>query len=66
MPRRPEGQKRPVHAIGNAIMIATGEIEDIITEDGKYAAAGARHGLREMSAKKRSETAKAAQWRWKK
>lgn len=42
MPRRPKGQKRPADAIGNAIMIAkiaTGEIEDITTEDGKSTAA---------------------------
>ena len=42
MPRGPKGEKRPADAIGNAIMIAkiaTGEIEDITTEDGKNAAA---------------------------
>jgi hypothetical protein len=46
MPRGPKGEKRPADAIGNAGMIAkiaTGEIEDITTEDGKNAAAGA-HG----------------------
>jgi hypothetical protein len=46
MPRGPKGEKRPADAIGNAVMIAriaTGEIEDITTEDGKNAAAGA-HG----------------------
>ena len=40
MPRGPKGEKRPADAIGNAIMvakIATGEIEDITTEDGKNA-----------------------------
>jgi hypothetical protein len=38
MPRGPKGEKRPADAIGNAVMIAsiaTGEIEDITTEDGK-------------------------------
>ena len=43
MPRGPKGEKRPADAIGNAIVIAkiaTGEIEDITTEDGKNAAAG--------------------------
>ena len=42
MPRGPKGEKRPADAIGNAVMIAriaTGEIEDITTEDGKNAAA---------------------------
>jgi hypothetical protein len=46
MPRGPKGEKRPADAIANAVMIAkiaTGEIEDIATEDGKNAAAGA-HG----------------------
>ena len=46
MPRGPEGEKSPADAIGNAIMIAkiaTGEIEDITTKDGKNAAAVA-HG----------------------
>jgi hypothetical protein len=49
MPSGPKGEKRPADAIGNAVMIAkiaTGEIEDITTEDGKNAAAVAlgRHG----------------------
>jgi hypothetical protein len=42
MPRGPKGEKRPADAIGNAIMIgriATGEIEDLTTDDGKNAAA---------------------------
>jgi hypothetical protein len=42
MPRGPKGEKRPADVIGNAVMIgriATGEIEDITTEDGKNAAA---------------------------
>jgi hypothetical protein len=46
MPRGPRGEKRPADAIGNAVMIAkiaTGEIEDITTEDGKNDAAVA-HG----------------------
>jgi hypothetical protein len=46
MPRSPKGEKRPADAIGNAVMIAriaTGGIEDITTEDGKNAGAGA-HG----------------------
>ena len=42
MPGGPKGEKRPADAIGNAVMIAkiaTGEIEDITTDDGKNAAA---------------------------
>jgi len=75
MPRGPKGEKRPADAIGNAIMIAkiaTGEIEDITTEDGKNAAAvalGRRGGQKRaesLTAKKRSEIAKkAAASRWK-
>ncbi len=74
MPRGPKGEKRPADAIGNAIMIAkiaTGEIEDITTEDGKNAAAmalgrmGGKARAEGLSAKKRSEIAKkAAAKRW--
>ena len=74
MPRGPKGQKRPTDAIGNAAMIAkiaTGEIEDITTEDGKNAAAvalgrmGGKARAEGMSARKRTEIAKkAAQSRW--
>jgi hypothetical protein len=42
MPRGPKGEKRPADVIGAAVMIgriATGEIEDLTTEDGKNAAA---------------------------
>jgi hypothetical protein len=42
MPRGPKGEKRPADAIGNAVTIgriATGEIEDLTTDDGKNAAA---------------------------
>ena len=76
MPRSPKGEKRPADAIGNAVMIAkiaTGEIEDITTEDGKNAAAvalgrmGGKARAAGMTAKKRSEIAKkAARKRWKK
>src|SRR5258708_30449411 len=41
-PRGPKGEKRPADVIGNAVhvmRIATGQIEDITTEDGKNAAA---------------------------
>jgi hypothetical protein len=74
MPRGPKGEKRPAHAIGNAVMIAriaTGEIEDIATEDGKNAAAvalgrmGGKARAESMSAKRRKEIAsKAARSRW--
>jgi hypothetical protein len=76
MPRGPKGEKRPADAVGNAIMIAriaTGEIEDITTEDGKNAAAvalgrmGGKARAQSLSAKERSEIAKkAAAGRWSK
>ena len=75
MPRGPKGEKRPADAIGNAIMIgriATGEIDDLTTDDGKNAAAvalgrmGGKARAAGMTAKKRSEIAKkAAKSRWK-
>jgi len=46
MPRGPKGERRPADVIANAIhvmRIATGQIEDTTTEDGKNAGAGA-HG----------------------
>ena len=74
MPRGPKGEKRPADAIGNAIMIgriATGEIDNLTTDDGKNAAAvalgrmGGKARAAGMTAKKRSEIAKkAAQSRW--
>ena len=74
MPRSPKSEKRPAHAIGNAIMIAkiaTGEIEDITTEDGKNAAAvalgrmGGRARAAGMTPAERSAIAKkAANKRW--
>jgi hypothetical protein len=76
MPRGPRGEKRPADAIGNAVMIAkiaTGEIEDITTDDGKNAAAvalgrmGGKARAEGMTAKRRKEiAAKAADARWKK
>lgn len=75
MPRGPKGEKRPADVIGAAIMIgriATGEIEDLTTDDGKNAAAvalgrmGGKARAAGMTAKKRSEIAKkAAKARWK-
>jgi hypothetical protein len=74
MPRGPKGEKRPADAIGNAIMIgsiATGEIDDLTTDDGKNAAAvalgrmGGKARAAGMTAKRRKEIAKnAAQMRW--
>jgi hypothetical protein len=75
MPRGPKGEKRLADVIGYAVMIgkiATGEIEDITTEDGKNAAAvalgrmGGKARAEGMSAKRRKEIAqKAAEKRWK-
>jgi hypothetical protein len=75
MPRGPKGEKRPADVVGNAVhvmRIATGQIEDITTEDGKNAAAvalgrmGGKARAEGMSAKRRKEIAKkAAKTRWK-
>jgi hypothetical protein len=75
MPRGPKGEKRPADAIGNAVMIAkiaTGEIEDTTTEDGKNAAAvalgrkGGTARAEKLTSKRRVEIAKkAARTRWK-
>ena len=51
MPRGPKGEKRSADVIGAAVMIgkiATGEIDDLTTDDGKNAAAGA-HGRKGAS-----------------
>jgi hypothetical protein len=74
MPRGPKGEKRPADAIGNAVMIgriATGEIEDLTTDDGKNAAAvalgrmGGKARAEGMTAKRQKEIAKkAAKSRW--
>ena len=76
MPRGPKGEKRPADVIGAAVMIgkiATGEIEDLTTDEGKNAAAvalgrmGGKARAEGMTAKRRKEIAKkAAQSRWKK
>lgn len=75
MPTGPKGQKRPADVNARAVMIAkiaTGEIEDITTDEGKNAAAvalgrmGGRARAAGMSARKRKEIAKkAAKARWK-
>jgi hypothetical protein len=74
MPRGPKGEKRPAHVNAGAVMIgkiATGEIEDVMTDDGKNAAAvalgrmGGKARAKGLSAKKRKEIArKAARFRW--
>jgi hypothetical protein len=74
MPRGPK--KRPADAIGNAVMIAkiaTGEIEDITTEDGKNAAAvalgrmgGKARALNMTAAQRQAVAKKAAKTRWSK
>ena len=74
MPTGPKGQKRPADVNARAVMIAkiaTGEIEDVTTEDGKNAAAmalgrmGGKARAAGMSAKRRKEIAKkAATVRW--
>src|SRR5260370_36999997 len=73
MPRGPERQRRPRDVIDNAVMrIATGAIDDVITHDGKNAAAvalgrmGGKARAAGLSAKKRKAIAKkAAAVRWK-
>jgi 2-keto-3-deoxy-6-phosphogluconate aldolase len=74
MPKGPQGQKRPADVISNAVhvmRIATGEIEEPLTKDGKNAAAvalGRKGGTaRAKSLDKRKLTAiarKAAKARW--
>ena len=74
MPRGPKGERRPADVIGNAVhvmRIATGEIEDKVTDDGKNAAAvalgrmGGKARAKGMTAKRRKEIArKAAKSRW--
>jgi hypothetical protein len=74
MARGPKGEKRPADANQRAVMvarIATGEIEDKVTDDGKNAAAvalgrmGGKARAQGLSAKRRKEIAKrAAKKRW--
>ena len=76
MPKGPQGQKRPADVIGNAIKvmrIATGEEEEVLTDDGKDKAAvsmGKRGGKARAAALSKKERAsiakKAAAARWKK
>ncbi len=74
MAKGPKGEKRPADVIGNAVhimRIATGEIEDKVTDDGKNAAAvalgrmGGKARAKGMSKNRRAEIArKAALKRW--
>jgi hypothetical protein len=76
MPKGPKGQKRPADVISNAVhvmKIATGEIRETLTEDGKNAAAvalgrkgGAARARSLGSAKRKSIAKKAAAARWNK
>jgi hypothetical protein len=75
MPRGPKGEKRPADVNQRAVMIAkiaTGELEDVTTDEGKNAAAvalgrmGGKARAAGLSARKRKEIAKkAATIRWK-
>lgn len=74
MAKGPKGEKRPADVNARAVMIAriaTGEIEEKTTDDGKNAAAvalgrmGGKARAAGMTAKKRKEIAKkAAAKRW--
>lgn len=76
MSKGPKGEKRPADVNARAVMIAriaTGEIEEKTTDDGKNAAAvalgrmGGKARAAGMTAKKRSAIAKkAAKSRWEK
>lgn len=69
MPKGPKGEKRPGDVIGAAInvaRIATGEVDDVIEDDGKDPAAkalGAKGGAaraKKLSPARRSEIARKA------
>ena len=74
MAKGPKGEKRPADVNARAVMIAkiaTGEIEDKVTDVGKNAAAvvlgrmGGKARAESMTAKRRTEIArKAAAKRW--
>lgn len=74
MPKGPKGQKRPADVISNAVhamKIATGEIAEAVTEDGKNAAAvalgrkGGEARARSIGTARRKAIAlKAAKARW--
>lgn len=74
MPKGPKGEKRPADVIRNAVkiaQIATGEIEDDVTDNGKDKAAqalgrkGGKARASKLTKEQRSEIArKAAGARW--
>ncbi len=74
MAKGPKGERRPADVNARAVMIAkiaTGEIEDVTTDEGKNAAAvalgrmGGKARAASMGKKKRAEIArKAAKARW--
>jgi hypothetical protein len=77
MPKGPKGEKRPADVVSNAVRIAriaTGEeAEDVLTDDGKDAAAvslgrkGGKARAEALSRTRRAEIARtAAKERWKK
>ncbi len=76
MPKGPKGEKRPADVIGNAVkiaQIATGEIGDDVTDDGKNKAAqelgrkGGKARALKLTPEERSEVARiAANARWRK
>jgi len=76
MPRGPKGQRRPADVISNAVhvmRIATGEIADTLTEDGRNAAAvalGRKGGMARAKTTTKAERVKiakkGAKARWRK
>ena len=74
MPKGPRGQKRPADVISNAVrvmQIATGEVDEALTEDGKSKAAvelGRKGGLARAKSVRKAEririARKAANTRW--
>jgi hypothetical protein len=74
MPRGPKGERRPADVIGNAVKvmrILTGEDTEMLTDDGKNAAAvalgkrGGKARAKSMSPERRAAIAKkAAAKRW--
>ncbi len=74
MAKGPKGEKRPADAVGAAVMvakIATGEIKDELTDDGKDKAAvelgrkGGKARAKKLTPEHRSEIARiAAAKRW--
>ncbi len=74
MPKGPKSEKRPADVVGNAVrvmQIATGEVEEEYTDNGKSKAAvelgrkGGKARAEKMTPERRSEIArKAAEKRW--